>query len=261
MSSTNKTTYYDLSQYTANDKPTYLTDYNGDMSKIDAGIRSVAVSTGENTDAIGTLTDLTTDSKSNLVGAINEVDGHADTNATNISSLNVSVSDNTSHIGDLTNLNTTEKNNLVGAINEVDGNTKAIVNNLNLDNITVYQANQMTNDNGSHTGTITIATNSDKSLAKIYGSLVLSPLAVGNVNITIAGTQLRPESEIFLANAGIIGFNVSTPNNVILTTGITLKTNGDVVLNIYCGNSTPDQGVHYFPMLYFIKDFGDTPNN
>lgn len=38
MSSTNKTTYYDLSQYIGTDKPTYLGDYNSDMSKIATGI-------------------------------------------------------------------------------------------------------------------------------------------------------------------------------------------------------------------------------
>lgn len=38
MSTTNKTTYYELSQYIGTDKPTYLGDYNSDMSKIDAGI-------------------------------------------------------------------------------------------------------------------------------------------------------------------------------------------------------------------------------
>lgn len=41
MSSTNKTTYYDLSQYIGTDKPTYLQDYNGDMSKIDQAIHDV----------------------------------------------------------------------------------------------------------------------------------------------------------------------------------------------------------------------------
>ena len=41
MSSTNKTTYYDLNQYIGTDKPTYLQDYNGDMSKIDAAIHDV----------------------------------------------------------------------------------------------------------------------------------------------------------------------------------------------------------------------------
>lgn len=41
MSSTNKTTYYDLSQYIDTDKPTYLQDYNDDMSKIDTAIHDV----------------------------------------------------------------------------------------------------------------------------------------------------------------------------------------------------------------------------
>lgn len=41
MSSTNKTTYYDLSQYIGTDKPTYLGDYNSDMSKIDGAIHNV----------------------------------------------------------------------------------------------------------------------------------------------------------------------------------------------------------------------------
>lgn len=41
MSSTNKTNYYKLSQYIGTDKPTYLGDYNSDMSKIDAGIHEV----------------------------------------------------------------------------------------------------------------------------------------------------------------------------------------------------------------------------
>lgn len=41
MSSTNKTTYYKLSQYIGTDKPTFLGDYNADMSKIDAGIHDV----------------------------------------------------------------------------------------------------------------------------------------------------------------------------------------------------------------------------
>lgn len=41
MSSTNKTTYYDLSQYIGTDKPTYLGDYNSDMSKIDGAIHGV----------------------------------------------------------------------------------------------------------------------------------------------------------------------------------------------------------------------------
>jgi parallel beta-helix repeat protein len=70
------------------------------------------------TDA-GDLAELTTTEKGSLVGAINEVDGHADTNATSI--------------GTLASLTTTEKTNLVGAINELNADkieTTAIANTL-----------------------------------------------------------------------------------------------------------------------------------
>ena len=42
MASTNKTANYELSQYIGTDKPTYLGDYNGDMYKIDAAIKTNA---------------------------------------------------------------------------------------------------------------------------------------------------------------------------------------------------------------------------
>lgn len=40
MSSTNKTSNYELSQYIGTDKPTYLGDYNGDMLKIDTQMKN-----------------------------------------------------------------------------------------------------------------------------------------------------------------------------------------------------------------------------
>lgn len=60
----------------------------------------------KNFNNIGTLQDLTTENKDDLVKAINEVDAHADANKANI--------------GDLTALTTDEKTTIVGAINEVD---------------------------------------------------------------------------------------------------------------------------------------------
>lgn len=60
---------------------------------------------------IGTLQELTTDAKDDLVKAINEVDTHADANK--------------SEIGDLSTLTTDEKTTIVGAINEVDAHADA----------------------------------------------------------------------------------------------------------------------------------------
>jgi hypothetical protein len=55
---------------------------------------------------IGDLSSLTTTDTSSIVGAVNEIDSHADTNA--------------SAIGNLSNLTTEAKNNLVSAVNEVN---------------------------------------------------------------------------------------------------------------------------------------------
>lgn len=51
MSSTNKTVTIELSQYIGTDKPTYLSDYNGDMLKIDDAIAADrdSIATAQNT--------------------------------------------------------------------------------------------------------------------------------------------------------------------------------------------------------------------
>lgn len=108
MASTNHTANYNLSQYISSDKPTYLVDYNNDMLAIDTQMKANATAIGVNaanittaqTTAdnaeihaqsgisnaalaqtaadnanthIGTLANLETSEKTNLVGAINEV--------------------------------------------------------------------------------------------------------------------------------------------------------------------------------------------
>lgn len=118
MASTNKTTNLELSQYVSSDKPTYLVDYNSDMAKIDTGVHTAQVTAdtastaatnaqttaeGAQTTAstaitnaataqttangaisnIGTLANLDTVNKANLVGAINEV------NTSAVSSANI----------------------------------------------------------------------------------------------------------------------------------------------------------------------------
>lgn len=120
MASTNKTTNYELSQYVGTDKPTYLGDYNSDMLKIDSAIHGVAENVGTETgriniieNDIGTMANLTTSIKTDLVSAINEVDSNTKSNATNI--------------GSLSSLNTTDKTSIVNAINEVNTEAKNII--------------------------------------------------------------------------------------------------------------------------------------
>lgn len=88
MSSTNKTTNYELSQYVGADKPTYLGDYNSDMLKIDTqmknnadNITSVgATANTASTNATQALTDAST--AQSTANDANTLAGTANTTAT-----------------------------------------------------------------------------------------------------------------------------------------------------------------------------------
>lgn len=91
------------------------TDAKDDLVK---AINEVDAHADANKSAIGNLSTLTTDEKTTIVGAINEVDAHADANK--------------AEIGNLSALTTDEKATLVGAINEVDNhadNATGLANN------------------------------------------------------------------------------------------------------------------------------------
>ena len=108
------TTYYELSQYEANDKPTWLVGYNGDMAKIDAGIHEAKAAAD---DAQSTAT---------------SADGKADTNADAISDLNTAVGNLENAVGgaqgNINTLNalmgngtpTTSDQTVIGAINALE---------------------------------------------------------------------------------------------------------------------------------------------
>ena len=315
MASTNSTTHYELSQYIGTDKPTYLVDYNQDMGKIDAGIYAAKSEADTNSSAIGTLSNLTTTAKSNLVTAINEVDSETagigtlssltTTAKTDLVSAINEVDLDVAGIGTLANLTTTDKTNLVSAVNEVDGDigdlstltttaksslvaavnevdsdvgdlstltttaksssvaaineVKTIIENFNLTSITPIASNTITVTGGTKNSpfSLTVAKNSDGSLAKIYGTMVVSSVT-GTVTITIPNSGLAPSSEITINNAGIVRKQTSTVQN-ISPLDITIATNGTITMSATRGSNETGMTFILFPMLYFIKDFGDVP--
>ena len=93
-------------------------NYIKKANKVAQNLSAIDEQVFKNETAIGTLSSLTTNEKTNLVGAVNEVKGTADT-ALGLANTNKA------NIGTLTNLTTTEKGNLVGAINEVKGSVDA----------------------------------------------------------------------------------------------------------------------------------------
>lgn len=315
MASTNKTTHYNLSQYIGSDKPTYLVDYNQDMSKIDTGIYGVdakatinATNIGDlseltttdklslvnainevnsESSSVGDLQDLTTTTKTSVVGAINEVNGKANTigDLTNLTTTDKTsvvnaineVNGKTNSIGSLSNLTTTDKSNVVNAINEVDGNTTtnatAIsgldtrmtqaennINNFNLTNFeTIPQSSvSITNSGSISSVNLSVATNSDGTLAKIYGEIKLS--AVGSPGNVSFPTSLRP-SETLTINGGCIR-TIANGSDVLAVDGVsmTITTNGTVTISKTWATSTNNSCKFLFiNSLLFVKSFGDTP--
>lgn len=235
MASTNKTTHYELSQYVGTDKPTYLTDYNNDMSAIDTGIYNAQTKA---------------DSAYTLAGT---ADGKADTAGTTANSALTSAGTANTNIGTMANLTTSEKSSLVGAINEVNGN----INKFNLTTFLTYDTQNITVYNVGGTissGSMTVAKNSDGSIAKIYGYVQGSAPSDQRFTCIISNTGLAPTTDITISPAGVttlIGGNGMAGN-----ASIVIKTNGDIELRGTL--SANNQQIWLMPCLYFIKDFGDT---
>lgn len=113
MSSTNKTTNLELSQFIGSDSPKWLTDYNADMEKIDAGYQTVKAQA----DATDLIVGGHTSSISSLQSTVSE-------QGTAISGLRTDVTANTGSINTINSLigngePTTTDKTLIGAINEL----------------------------------------------------------------------------------------------------------------------------------------------
>lgn len=141
MSSTNKTVNYELSQFIGSDKPAWLVDYNGDMSKIDTQMKtnadaaasassaasaasSAASSASSGVEALNTQINGANGLAADVVAAqgnintINSLIGNGEPTTTN-KTLIGAINELNAKDGELSDLNTTAKNNLVAAINEV----------------------------------------------------------------------------------------------------------------------------------------------
>lgn len=271
--STNRTTHYDLSQYVASDKPTYLIDYNQDMAKIDAGIYDAMSKATVNESNIGTMQDLSTTAKNNLVSAINEINTQLGTNTTNIGINASNIATLGTNQGDLVNLMTTAKNNLVSAINELKGvndtqNTditelQSLVNKFNLTNIISLGTSDLTGGAYGDGNGLTCVFNSDYSICKVYGNLT-GVTGTGytheyeSVNPVIP-VGYRPTSDIVVNPCGVSEYshNEDFYNKSVF---LTFETNGKIKVTINKGNNlNVEMTTSVIPFLIFLKDFGDTP--
>ena len=234
MASTNKTTNYNLSQFVGTDKPAWLSDYNQDMTKIDTGIHNAATTaTGAdgkadaNTTAIGTLSSLNTEVKTDLVSAINEVDTNADT--------------------------------AQGTANQANGTALAasagVTNLQNYFTITQTGTCPVT-ANGATVVTsaddLKYATNAAGTLGKLYGRMVFNTTAA-NITFTFP-TGFRPTSQINIDGI-VMWFDQTAGTQTMLP--VTVATNGNCTISMtgYTANRTVR--ILIPACLLFLQDFGD----
>ena len=229
MSSTNKTTNYELSQFIGSDKPAWLTDYNGDMGKIDAGINNAqSTATGAdskattNATAIGTLASLNTDVKTDLVSAINEVN----TSATSAQST---------------------ANSAVGSASTA--NTGVTYGDVDSADISI-------NAGSIGSKSISYASNATGTLGKLYGTILTVALTSGNTVITISNLPFDVKSD-FSVKGMCTAQDVN--NKVIYYPSVNFKTNNTATITFGAGYNGLTLNISLTAVLLFIQNFGDQP--
>jgi len=239
MASTNKTTNYELSQFLGTDKPAWLSDYNGDMNKIDTqmkanadGVTAASGASSANTTAIGTLANLTTTAKTDLVNAINEVDSNADTaqSTANAAASNANIANTNIAKFNLTNISELTVTSNVGTV-------------------------------GSLTH-LYIAKDSSNSVFKLYGRVEINNLGgvSGTLSVSISSTGLNPDTAYNISAAGLEIRELTDGSDSVRPRDITVNTDGTITIQSFpktlFGDTATDI-VEFFPCIYFNKNFGD----
>lgn len=242
MSSTNKTTNYNLSQFIGTDKPAWLTDYNADMGKIDAGVAAAqSTATGAdgkataNASAIGNLSSLTTTAKTNLVAAANEINTTAGT------ALNTA----TGAAGNATQALTT-----ANGLAEYFSITP-----------TAIPSNKVITSSGTiNSAEVTIALNSTNTFGKLYGIVAHTTSATGGQSITLnIDSGIHPDTAFTIFPAGIATQTDASVSQAANQVSATFNPDGTVTLSYWGGYANKKYNIVLFPCCYFFTDFGDTP--
>lgn len=244
MSSTNKTTNYKLSQFVGSDKPAWLTDYNQDMAKIDAGIDAAQdaatgadVKADANTANIGDMSYLSTTAKNTLVAAINEIDSNTDAAANTASAA-------------ATNANAAQTT----ANTAVEG-----LQRFNLTNRTTHTVSANKGSLDTKNTLVQTAIDNTNSIFKIYGRVNINNLngQTGSFRINLAQTSLRP-SQTYTINTSALVYRLwSNGSSDVVPRNITVDANGSLYIEDNLSGNVSSYIVMIPPCLYFNVDFGD----
>lgn len=232
MSSTNKTNYYKLSQYIGTDKPTYLGDYNSDMSKIDAGIHEVQETATTANQTAGSAEAKVTALSPSVEALQNDMTGVK----ASVQSLTVDNAQNKKDLGTLKEEVSSVKTTANGAQSEVT-NLNADIERTLKDTVTPVSGLR---------GTVNTVYNAKMDLISINGHLnVSSPTTVGtNISIGKLPSSIPSPSsnKTFYFVAGLT--KEATNNYSRVPSDITIDTNGNIIVSNPLGGSVYDININ-----------------
>ena len=236
MSHTNSTANYNLPQFVGSDTPAWLTDINGALSAIDSQMKtnadSASTANASATTAnsnIGTLTNLNTTSKTDLVSAVNEVN---------------------TNIGVVSGVASSASGTATTAKNTADTLSKYV-------NIDTFGNATVTTNNGSIAYVnFSYASNEDATIGKIYGFCTSIGSSIQDTTITLADLPFRPSEDIGING---VAYVQDLTNGEIFPVTLNVKTNGTATITYGSAFYNRTMKVMITACVLFIKSFGDVP--
>lgn len=252
MGATNTTTNYGLPIFIETDKPAWLVDFNGAMRSIDTQMKT-------NADAIATKSPIltfndTTDidfTKSDNIITANLSSGVSDkVGRALITPLSAPAADQMVMI----NTDGQQENVTIGSgLNVSSGTVTAVDLNINqFDDSTTFTASGVT-----VTGNMHIATNTDKSIGKIWGIMTVTKSTSGNTSVDIDTGFTIPNSTASVISMTVAGLANDMNQYRFNSPQIRIDTNNKVYIRITAYGQS-ETYVRIWPCVYFFKDFGDS---
>ena len=240
MSHTNSTANYSLPQFVGSDKPAWLTDVNGAMTSIDTQMKanadSASTANASATTAnsnIGTLANLNTTAKTNIVSAVNEVN----TNLGAVSGVASSAS---------------------GTANTAKNTADALEAYITLTDFNNISSSYTTSGLSVTSANVQCATNATGSVGKIYGSFEFQVTSTSGGSITF-DTAMRPSAPLTINGAMFVTRYDTNIGVRVFNYSYTIAMDGKVTIALPASFYNLTGSVNLMACLLFLKDFGDTP--
>ena len=261
MASTNKTPNYDLPQFVAQDKPTWLGDVNDAFSKIDAGMEANK-SAGESVVTRVTSLEETSSQHTTQIAEVTQTANTAGQTATAAQTAAETA-------GRVAQAAQSTANTAGQTATAAQSTANNIANSLNLDTVKEFNGSQMqgTGCTVESRSIMWTARNAENTIGKLYGLIYIDSITGGSGSTPHPITVKLPQafntvkSQFNIACAAVT-FKYDAKSNLFPMYGFpgcTVLTDGSVQVSFDAADIASNAGfvIYFMPCLYFLKDFGD----